>query len=90
MTACVVISHEYELWAMLVCNEPGCVQETDQGGSDQLAMFHLPEDMTEKRKEEWVLGRGGGWQQKQHTANSHWAPAPCQALHQFLRSQQWS
>lgn len=85
-----VISHEYGLWAILVCNEPGCVQETDQGGSDQLGMFHLPKGMTEKSKEEWVLKRDVGWWQRQCTANSHWALASSQALGQPLRSQQWS
>lgn len=69
---CAVISHEYRLWAMLVCNEPGRFQETDQGGSDQLVMLHLPKDVTEKRNKRWVLRRGGEWQQRQHTANSHW------------------
>lgn len=82
MMVCIVISHEYGLWAMLVCDKPGRLQETDHGGSDQLVMLmlHLPKDMTEKKNKGWVLGRDGGWQQKQHTANRHWAPAVCQAL----------
>lgn len=48
--ACVVILHEYGLQAMLICNEPGHLQETDQSGSDQLVILHL----TEKRE---FLGR---------------------------------
>lgn len=68
MMVCVVISHECGLWTMPVCNEPGHLQETDQGGSDQLVMSHLPKDMTEKGNKGWILGRDGGWQQRRHTA----------------------